>query len=159
MPFRQSDGQQGVARLAMPLTDVDRTMAQLHLALLIAAVLGLGVAVLMSSAAAHLAVRSLQKLTTTAHRMALGDLGTRARPEGQDELAVLGRDINSLTDSLSRALTELGLIDEYEFVVHPRLAGHGPTLFAGLSKPVALKLVSRLKFGSGAVVLRYEPRR
>jgi dihydrofolate reductase len=60
---------------------------------------------------------------------------------------------------LALALTELGLIDEYEFVVHPRLAGHGPTLFAGLSKPVDLKLVSRLEFGSGAVVLRYEPRR
>src|SRR5215471_2279633 len=57
------------------------------------------------------------------------------------------------------ALTELGLIDEYEFVVHPRLAGHGPTLFAGLSKYVDLKLVSRLEFGSGAVSMRYEPRR
>ncbi len=55
-------------------------------------------------------------------------------------------------------LTELGLIDEYEFVVHPRLAGHGPTLFAGLSKHVDLKLVSRLEFGSGAVAMRYEPR-
>jgi dihydrofolate reductase len=60
---------------------------------------------------------------------------------------------------LPRALTELGLIDEYEFVVHPRLAGHGPTLFAGLSKHVDLKLVSRLEFGSGAVAMRYEPRR
>jgi dihydrofolate reductase len=60
---------------------------------------------------------------------------------------------------LSLALTELGLIDEYEFVVHPRLAGHGPTLFAGLSKRVDLKLVSRLEFGSGAVAMRYEPRR
>jgi dihydrofolate reductase len=60
---------------------------------------------------------------------------------------------------LPLALTELGLIDEYEFVVHPRLAGHGPTLFAGLSKHVDLKLVSRLEFGSGAVALRYEPRR
>ena len=57
------------------------------------------------------------------------------------------------------ALAELGLIDEYEFVVHPRLAGHGPTLFAGLSKHVDLKLVSRLEFGSGAVAMRYEPRR
>ncbi len=57
------------------------------------------------------------------------------------------------------ALTELGLIDEYEFVVHPRLAGHGPTLFAGLSKYVDLKLVSRLEFGSGAVAMRYVPRR
>jgi dihydrofolate reductase len=59
---------------------------------------------------------------------------------------------------LPQALAELGLIDEYEFVVHPRLAGHGPTLFAGLSKHVDLKLVSRAEFGSGAVALRYEPR-
>ncbi len=60
---------------------------------------------------------------------------------------------------LPLALAELGLIDEYEFVVQPRLAGHGPTLFAGLSKPVDLRLVSRLEFGSGAVAMRYEPRR
>jgi dihydrofolate reductase len=60
---------------------------------------------------------------------------------------------------LPLALAELGLIDEYEFVVQPRLAGHGPTLFAGLSKYVDLKLVSRLEFGSGAVAMRYEPRR
>jgi dihydrofolate reductase len=60
---------------------------------------------------------------------------------------------------LPQALAELGLIDEYEFVVHPRIAGHGPTLFAGLSKRVDLKLVSRLEFGSGAVAMRYEPRR
>ena len=43
---------------------------------------------------------------------------------------------------LPLALAELGLIDEYEFLVQPRLAGHGPTLFAGLSKRVDLKLVS-----------------
>jgi dihydrofolate reductase len=60
---------------------------------------------------------------------------------------------------LPLALTELGLVDEYEFVVHPRLVGQGPTLFAGLSKYVDLRLVSRLEFGSGAVVMRYEPRR
>jgi dihydrofolate reductase len=59
---------------------------------------------------------------------------------------------------LPLALAELGLIDEYEFVVHPTLAGHGPTLFAGLSKRIDLKLVSRLEFGSGAVAMRYEPR-
>ena len=61
--------------------------------------------------------------------------------------------------TLPLALAELGLIDEYEFVVHPRLAGHGPTLFAGLSKYIDLKLVSRREFGSGAVAMRYEPRR
>ena len=60
---------------------------------------------------------------------------------------------------LPLALAELGLIDEYEFVVHPTLAGHGPTLFAGLSKFVDLKLVGRREFGSGAVAMRYEPRR
>jgi dihydrofolate reductase len=60
---------------------------------------------------------------------------------------------------LPLALAELGLIDEYEFVVLPRLAGHGPTLFAGLSKHVDLKLVSRREFGSGAVAMRYAPRR
>jgi dihydrofolate reductase len=61
--------------------------------------------------------------------------------------------------TLPLAPAELGLIDEYEFIVHPRLAGHGPTLFAGLSKPLDLKLVGRLQFSSGAVALRYEPRR
>src|SRR3954471_20100555 len=61
--------------------------------------------------------------------------------------------------TLPLALAELGLIDEYDIVVHPRIAGHGPTLFAGLSKLVDLKLVSRLEFGSGAVAMRYEPRR
>ena len=61
--------------------------------------------------------------------------------------------------TLPLALAELGLIDEYEFVVQPRLVGHGPTLFAGLSKRIDLKLVSRLEFGSGAVAMRYEPRR
>jgi dihydrofolate reductase len=60
---------------------------------------------------------------------------------------------------LPLALAELGLIDEYEFVVQPRLAGHGPTLLAGLSKHVDLKPVSRLEFGSGAVAMRYELRR
>jgi dihydrofolate reductase len=58
---------------------------------------------------------------------------------------------------LPLALAELGLIDEYELVVHPRLAGHGPTLFAGLSKHIALRLVSRLELGSGAVAMRYVP--
>jgi dihydrofolate reductase len=60
---------------------------------------------------------------------------------------------------LPLALAELGLIDEYEFMVQPRIAGHGPTLFAGLSKPLDLRLVSRHEFTSGAVAMRYEPKR
>lgn len=57
------------------------------------------------------------------------------------------------------ALAELGLIDEYEFVVHPRIAGHGPTLLQGLSKHVDLRLVNRHEFRSGAVALTYEAKR
>jgi len=84
-----------------------------------------------------------------------GDLGTavqQLKREPGEGLFVGGV-------QLPLALTELGLIDEYELVVHPRLAGHGPTLFAGLSKPVDLRLVSRLELDSGAVAMRYEPRR
>lgn len=60
--------------------------------------------------------------------------------------------------TLPLALAELGLIDEYEFIVHPRLAGHGPTPFAGLSEYVDLTLVGRQEFSGGAVSLRYEVR-
>lgn len=61
--------------------------------------------------------------------------------------------------TLPLALAELDLIDEYEFVVQPRIAGHGPTLFAGLSRYIELKPVDRIELSSGAVALRYEPRR
>jgi dihydrofolate reductase len=61
--------------------------------------------------------------------------------------------------TLPLALADLGLIDEYEFLVQPVLAGHGPTLFAGLSERLELKLVGRQEFGSGAVALRYQPAR
>ena len=60
---------------------------------------------------------------------------------------------------LPLALADLGLIDEYEFVVQPSVVGHGLKLFAGLSKPLDLRLVNRLDFASGAMALRYEPRR
>ena len=61
--------------------------------------------------------------------------------------------------TLPRALADLGLIDEYEFVVQPVLAGHGPTLLAGLRERIQLELVDRHEFRSGAVALRYRPAR
>ena len=82
-----------------------------------------------------------------------GDLGEAVRQlkrEPGEGLFVAGV-------KLALTLTDLGLIDEYEFVVHPVLAGHGPTLFAGLSERLVLTLVSRQEFRSGAVVLRYQP--
>jgi len=83
-----------------------------------------------------------------------GDLGSAVQQLKQEP----GRGLFVGGVKLPMALAELGLIDDYEFVVHPRLAGHGPTLFAGLSKHVDLHLVNRQEFGSGAVALRYEPR-
>ncbi len=84
-----------------------------------------------------------------------GDLGEAVRRLKQ----VPGKGIGTGGVMLPLALAELGLIDEYEFVVHPRVAGHGPTLFAGLMKPLDLKLVGRQELGSGAVAMRYVPRR
>jgi dihydrofolate reductase len=96
--------------------------------------------------------------------------GTLERVDWNAELVRgdLGKAVQELKDEpgdglftggvqLPLALAELGLIDEYELVVQPRLVGHGPTLFDGLSKPVELKLVDRREFGSGAVAMRYEP--
>jgi dihydrofolate reductase len=82
-----------------------------------------------------------------------GDLGNAVR----ELKAEPGEGLATGGVQLPLALAELGLIDEYEFVVHPRLAGHGPTPFAGLSRYIDLKLVDRLEFGSGAVAMRYEP--
>jgi dihydrofolate reductase len=66
-----------------------------------------------------------------------------------------GKAISTGGVTLPLALAELGLIDEYEFLVHPRIAGHGPSLLAGLSNGVDLRLVGRKELKSGAVALRY----
>lgn len=84
-----------------------------------------------------------------------GDLGANVRRLKQ----VPGEGLHLGGVTLPLALAELGLIDEYEFVVHPRLAGHGPSVFAGLTKHVELTLVGRQEVDAGVVALRYEPSR
>jgi dihydrofolate reductase len=84
-----------------------------------------------------------------------GDLATVVQQLKQQP----GKGIGVGGVQLAMALTELGLIDEYQIVVHPRIVGRGPTLFAGLSKMMDLKLVGREEFGSGAVAMRYEVKR
>lgn len=61
--------------------------------------------------------------------------------------------------TLPLALADLGLIDEYEFVVQPVVAGHGPRLLAGVRERIQLELVDRHEFRSGAVAMRYRPSR
>ncbi|MBK5223557.1 MAG: dihydrofolate reductase family protein [Acidimicrobiia bacterium] len=84
-----------------------------------------------------------------------GDLGDAVRQLKQES----GEGLSVGGVTLPLALAELGLIDEYEFVVQPVVAGHGPTLFAGLSERLDLQLVGRHELASGAVALRYQPRR
>jgi len=81
-----------------------------------------------------------------------GDLETAIRQLKQEP----GKGLLVGGVTLPLALADLGLIDEYEFVVQPILAGHGPTLLSGLAQPIDLRLVGRQTFASGAVVLRYE---
>ncbi|RYG27755.1 deaminase [bacterium] len=83
-----------------------------------------------------------------------GDLRTAVQALKQTP----GRGLLTGGVQLPMALAEAGLIDEYEFVVHPTVVGHGPTLFEGMAKRVDLRLVDRVEFESGAVAMRYVPR-
>jgi len=58
--------------------------------------------------------------------------------------------------ALATGLDRLELIDEYRFLVHPRLAGHGPTLYqSGLPATRRLELVSARPLRCGAVAMHY----
>jgi dihydrofolate reductase len=59
---------------------------------------------------------------------------------------------------LSAALHRLDLIDEYRFVVHPVVAGHGPYVFAGSQPSTQLKFVAAQPLESGIVEMRYRRR-
>lgn len=82
-----------------------------------------------------------------------GDLETAVRKLKAEP----GRGLFTGGVMLPMALAQMGLIDEYEFIVHPRIAGHGPALFAGLPEYLDLKLVGRTEFASGVVAMQYVP--
>jgi dihydrofolate reductase len=108
----------------------------------------------MDAARKYVVSSTLERVDWNAE-LVRGDLAEAVRQLKREP----GRGLFVAGVQLAQALAELGLIDEYEFVVHPRIVGHGPALFAGLSRHVDFKLVGRLEFGSGAVAMRYEPRR
>jgi dihydrofolate reductase len=57
---------------------------------------------------------------------------------------------------LATELDRLDLIDEYKFLVHPRIVGHGPTLYqSGLPRTRRLELISAEPFRSGAVAMHF----
>jgi dihydrofolate reductase len=98
--------------------------------------------------------RTLERVDWNAE-LVRGDLGEAVQQLKQEP----GKGLFVGGVTLPLALADLGLIDEYEFVVLPIVAGHGPTLLAGLSERLELRLVGRQEFRSGAVALRYQPSR
>jgi two-component system phosphate regulon sensor histidine kinase PhoR len=107
VPFRRAGSVVGVARIAMPLTEVDRAVARLGRLVTVGSLLALAVATVVAAAGAQWGSRRARALTLAARRMADGDLGARARASGEDELAELGRSLDQLAESLSRTLAEL----------------------------------------------------
>lgn len=107
VPFSRADEVAGVARVALPLTEIDLARAELGKTLSIATALALAAAIVVSTVAAELASRTARSLTEVARRMADGDLTTRARQSGADEFGELGRALDQLAKNLSRTLAEL----------------------------------------------------
>ena len=107
VPFSRNDEVAGVARVALPLTEVDVARAELGKTLSVATALALLAAIIVSTVAAELASRTARSLTEVARRMAGGDLSTRARQTGEDEFGELGRALDQLAKNLSRTLGEL----------------------------------------------------
>jgi dihydrofolate reductase len=107
----------------------------------------------IDGATKHVVSRTLDRVDWNSE-LVRGDLGDAVRRLKDQP----GRGIFVGGVTLPLALADLGLIDEYEFLVHPVIAGRGPTLFAGLRQSLALELVGREEFRSGALALRYRPR-
>ncbi len=95
-------------------------------------------------------LESAEDENTTIVRTNLQDEIVRLKHEQGKSILVGGVDIPS-------QLIELGLIDEYRFVVTPIIAGEGRRLLEGISLPqkLQLKLVESKIFPSGCVALRY----
>jgi two-component system phosphate regulon sensor histidine kinase PhoR len=107
VPFSRAEELAGVARVALPLTEIDIALAELGKTLSIATALALAAAIVVSTLAAELTSRTARSLTEVARRMASGDLSTRARQTGDDEFGELGRALDQLAKNLSRTLGEL----------------------------------------------------
>ncbi len=88
---------------------------------------------------------------TNSHHVA-GDLraGVQRLKDATPNGVLLG------SGKLAAALERLDLIDEYRFLVHPRIAGHGPTLYeSGLPATRRLELLSATPLRNGAVAMHY----
>ena len=97
---------------------------------------------------------SLSEVTWNAQLLG-SDLRSEVERIKREEQGIIS--LGGLT--LAREIAAMGLIDDYIFLLHPRIAGHGPTLFEGLPDPIDLKLTRHQAFDSGAIALTYEAQR
>ncbi len=100
-------GIQGAVRVALPLSDVDEVVGQFRKVVFTASILALGAAIILSTAAAHWVSSSLRAMAQAAALMVRGDLDTRTRIQGHDELAELGQALDLLATSLRDSLRDL----------------------------------------------------
>ena len=98
--------------------------------------------------------RSLDKASWNNTKVVKGDIAAEVRKMKQEPgpgMVILG------SGSIVSQLTEAGLIDEYQIVVHPIILGQGRTLFEGVTNKVRLNRTSSRAFANGNVVLCYQP--
>ena len=107
VPIQRQGRLLGVARVALPLVEIDEAIREMRRTLGIAALLSLVVAAVLSYWGAAMTSRRLRELTDAARKMASGDLATRTRAAGHDEIVAVGKALDQLADSLSRSLEDL----------------------------------------------------
>lgn len=76
---------------------------------------------------------------------------TKLKEEPGQDIAIYG------SASIVQQLTKLGLIDEYQLLVHPIVLGGGKALFGNISNKVNLELIQTRAHPSGVVILTYRP--
>jgi two-component system phosphate regulon sensor histidine kinase PhoR len=107
VPIPREGRMLGIARVALPLVEVDQAIQQMRRTLGVAALLSLAIAAVVAYWGAEMTSRRLRELTDAARKMASGDLATRTRASGHDEIVAVGKALDQLADSLSRSLDDL----------------------------------------------------
>jgi two-component system phosphate regulon sensor histidine kinase PhoR len=107
VPFKRDGEIAGVARVAMPLTQIEQAKASLSRTVLAGSLAGVLLAIALSWMGANWLGRRVGPIVDAARRMSAGDLGARSRLVGGDELGELGATLDSLARSLSTTMTEL----------------------------------------------------
>jgi dihydrofolate reductase len=97
--------------------------------------------------------RTLKKVEWKNSRLATGGVAEEIRKMKEQP----GKDIGIGGTSLVAVLAPLGLIDDYRILVVPVVLGTGKSLFKDIKKSISLKLRETRTFGSGLVLLAYQP--